>query len=145
MRHPGFTGPGEQEERASQWGCSTGNTEQPQDGTNHRWAPEDQRVREDCGGASTPLLWELSGEGSHRPGLTSVPAAHSDPLLEPKTNWNGKSVTLSYFPVVFKHNELEPSGLWKEWWICAGGASWQGGIAVGRWPEQEAERPCLLL
>lgn len=67
-------------------------------------------MREDCGGASTPLLWELPGEGSQRPGLTSVPAAHSDPLLEPRANWNGKSVTLSYFPVVFKHNEIEPSG-----------------------------------
>lgn len=58
---------------------------------------------------------ELPGEGSHRPSLTSVPAAiglsaHSDPLLGPWPNWIGKSVTLSYLPVVFKHDEIEPSG-----------------------------------
>lgn len=86
---------------------------QPEEDQNPQTA---QRVREDCRVASTPLRWELPGEGSHRPGLTSVPAAtslsaHSDSLLEPGSNWNGKSATFSYFSVVLKHSEMKPNEL----------------------------------
>lgn len=89
MRHWGPTGLEEQEERASQRGYrhmeNRTSWNQPEEDQDPQTA---QKVREDCGVVSTPLRWELPGEGSHRSGLTSVPAAislsaHSDSLLEP--------------------------------------------------------------
>lgn len=117
MRHWGPTGPEEQEERASQRGYRhmehRTSWNQPEEDQDPQTA---QRVRGDCRVASTPLWWELPGEGSHTPGLTSIPAAislsaDSDSLLEPGPNWDGKSATFSYFSVVLEHSEMKPDEL----------------------------------
>lgn len=91
-----------------------------------------------------PLQWALSGEGSRRPGLMSVPAAicpsaHSDPQLEPgphRTGLGSPSATLSDFAVVVKHNEVKPDGL-REGMGLEGWSSWREVQQKARWPDRK--------
>lgn len=111
MRNPGHRTRGA---TASHWGC-----EHREHRTNSRWNPPEVGTggprpadsAEGVGGLCCgSCLGRVLTGGALLAGLTSVPAAiclsaHSDPLLEPRPNWNRKSATLSYFSVVFKHNE----------------------------------------